>query len=82
MKGKLKLILLMFNTNSSLTTAFLDKEKKIILRESVLTRIVNKAIVTGDVYVADNGQILFSEDQEVLLDLLRSVHGWAGILGY
>ena len=77
MKGKLKLILMMFNTNSSLTTAFLDKEKKIILRESVLTRIVNKAIVTGDVYVADNGQILFSEDQEVLLDLLHPVHGWS-----
>ena len=37
------------------------KNKKLILPETVLTRIVNKAILTGDLIVSEEGNILLKE---------------------
>ena len=35
-----------------------------ILREPVLTRLVNKAILSGDAFISKDGQILLSDDDE------------------
>ena len=35
-----------------------------VLREAVLTRLVNRAILSGDVFISREGQILISEDEE------------------
>ena len=37
------------------------KNKKLILPETVLTRIVNKAILTGDLIISEEGNILLKE---------------------
>ena len=39
--------------------------RRLVLQGSVLTRIVNNAIVTGDVYVTEDGIIKIADEEEV-----------------
>ena len=39
--------------------------RRLVLQGSVLTRIVNNAIVTGDVYVTGDGIIKIADEEEV-----------------
>ena len=38
--------------------------RRVVLREAVLTRLVNRAILSGDVFISREGQILITEDEE------------------